>query len=148
MFAIGPANRGDPAQMILRLLAVALLDLPQTVILPGQHMIRIGLQRALVPDLAQPVVAELAIGIADQIGDVGIVVMAQRLELPDRSPIVVAVIDRGIGGAVSCNEGRGAEEGLLGLLGLVARLGGRGFRGGAGVGGRRIAAATTASAGG
>src|SRR5271169_5264830 len=97
MFAIGPANRGDPAQMILSLLAVALLDLPKTVILPGQYMVRIGLQRALVPDLAEPVVAELAIGIADQIGDVGVIVMAERLELFDRGTIVVAVIDRRIG---------------------------------------------------
>ena len=34
--------------MILRLIAVALLDLPQTVILPGQHMVRICFQGALV----------------------------------------------------------------------------------------------------
>src|SRR6185369_8828176 len=58
MLAIGPANRGDPAQMVLRLLAIALFDLPQAVILPGQHMVRVGLQRAFVPDLRELVVAE------------------------------------------------------------------------------------------
>src|SRR5260370_30602288 len=67
LLAVGPADRGDPAQMILRLVAVALFDLPQAVILPRQHMVRIGFPRALVPDLAELVVAELAIGIADQI---------------------------------------------------------------------------------
>src|ERR1700730_2263032 len=44
--AVGPANRSYPAQMILRLIAVALLNLPQTVILPRQHMVRIGFAKA------------------------------------------------------------------------------------------------------
>jgi hypothetical protein len=61
LLAVRPANRRDPTQMILRLTAVALLDLPQTVILPGQHMIRICFQGALVPDLRKLVVAEFAI---------------------------------------------------------------------------------------
>jgi hypothetical protein len=30
--AIGAANRGDPAQMVLRLIAVTLFDLPRAVI--------------------------------------------------------------------------------------------------------------------
>ena len=55
--------------MILRLIAVALFDLPQPVILPGLDVVRVGLQSALVPDLCDLVVAELAIGIADQVGD-------------------------------------------------------------------------------
>jgi hypothetical protein len=42
----------------LRLIAVALLDLPETIILPGQHMVRIGLQCAFVPDLRKPVIAD------------------------------------------------------------------------------------------
>src|SRR5882672_5821318 len=71
--AAGAGQSGDPVQVILRLIAVALFDLPQPVILPGPHMIRIGLQGALVPDLRNLVVAELAVGIADQIGDVGAV---------------------------------------------------------------------------
>jgi hypothetical protein len=44
-------------------------------------MVRIGLQRALVPDLRDLVVAELAIGVADQIGDVGAVVMTECLQM-------------------------------------------------------------------
>src|ERR1700750_2833617 len=68
--AVGSADRSDPAQMIFCLFAVALLDLPQTVIVPGQHMVRIGFQRSLVPDLRELIVAELAIGISDQIGHV------------------------------------------------------------------------------
>src|SRR5712664_4996741 len=76
--AVGSADRSDPAQMIFRLLAVALLDLPQTVVLPGQHMVRIGFQRPLIPDLRELVVAEFAIGITDQIGHVRMIVMAER----------------------------------------------------------------------
>src|SRR5689334_10592986 len=63
LLAVGPADRSYPAQMILRRIAVALLNLPQTVILPRQHMVWIGFQRALVPGLRQLVVAEFAIGI-------------------------------------------------------------------------------------
>src|ERR1700712_1021725 len=95
--------------MILRLIAVALLDLPQTVILPRQHMVGIGLQRALVPHLRKLVVAEFAIGIADQVGDVRVVVVAERLKLLDRRIIVVAVIDRRIGGAIAPRK-RGIVE--------------------------------------
>ena len=77
--AVGAGQCRDPAQVILRLIAVALFDLPQSVILLGLDVVRIGLQRALVPDLRQLVVAELAIGIADQIGDGGAVVVTERL---------------------------------------------------------------------
>src|SRR5258708_37720467 len=107
--------------MILRLIPVALLNLPQTVILPGQHMVRIGFQRALVPHLRELVVAEFAIGIADQIGDIGVVVMAERLQLLDRVRIIVAIIvaivDRRIGRAVAFGKSGILEQGLLvGLL--------------------------------
>src|SRR5216117_2036105 len=67
MLAVGSADLRDPAQMIERLFAIALLELPEAIILPGQHMVRIGLQRALVPDLRELIVAELAVGIADQV---------------------------------------------------------------------------------
>jgi len=40
-------------------------------------MVRIGFQRALVPDLREFVVAELAIGIADQIAHVRVIVVAK-----------------------------------------------------------------------
>jgi hypothetical protein len=55
----------------LRGIAVALFDLPKPVILPGLDVVGIGLERALVPDLRDLVVAELAIGVADQVGDGG-----------------------------------------------------------------------------
>src|SRR5215475_13200144 len=108
--------------MIFRLLAIALLDLPEAVIVPGQDMVRVRLQRALIPDLRKLVVAELAVGIADQVRDIGIVVMTKGFELVDRRHIVMTVIDRRIGLMVTANEGGIAEEGLLGrLLALVAR---------------------------
>src|ERR1700680_2330670 len=102
--------------MILRLVAVALFDLPQPVILPGAHMVRIGLERALVPDLRHLVVAELAIGVADQIGDVGAVVLAERLQLLDGRAIVVAVVDRGIGLVITLKELRIVDARTLVVL--------------------------------
>src|SRR2546423_13025366 len=105
--------------MILRLVAVALLDLPQTVILPGQHMVWICFQGALVPDLRKLVVAELAIGIADQIGHIRVIVVAERLQLLNRRDMVSAVVvDRRISCAVPTSEGGVLEKRLLGFLGL------------------------------
>ena len=124
------SGSGDTARV-----AVALFDLPQAVILPGQHMVRVGFQRALVPDLREPVVAELAIGIADQIGDVGMVVMAERLELPDGRGIIVAVVDRRIGRAVAAGKpGSSTLDCLLGFfLGFwVVRPAGAGLVSGGG----------------
>src|SRR5256885_14918049 len=95
--------------MILRLVAIALLDLPQAVILPGLDVVRIGLERALVPDLRHLVVAELAIGVADQVGDSGAVVAAERLQLFDRGSVIVAVGNRGVSGG-----GGGPRKGLGG----------------------------------
>ena len=73
--------------MINRLIAIALLDLPQAAILPGQHMVRIGLQRVLVPDLRELVVAEFAVGIADQIGDVRMIVAAEEDACAESTPV-------------------------------------------------------------
>jgi hypothetical protein len=102
--------------MVLGLVAVALFDLPEAVILPGLDVARVGLERALVPDLGDLVVAELAIGVADQIGDGGDVVMSERPELIDGGGIIVALIDRGVGRAVPLGE-CGV---LIGRLGLAA----------------------------
>src|SRR5436190_2142824 len=99
--------------MILRLVAIALFDLPQAVILPGLDVVRIGLERAFVPDLRDLVVAELAIGVADQVGDGGCVVTAERLQLLDRRRIVVALVDRGVGSAIATGESILGECGLL-----------------------------------
>ena len=41
LVAIGTTNLPDPTQVIFCLLAVALLDLPEAIIIPGQHMIGI-----------------------------------------------------------------------------------------------------------
>ena len=110
--------------MIFRLIAVTLLDLPKTVIVPGQDMVRIGFERALVPNLRELVVAELAIGIADQVRYIRVIVVAKRLELVDRRGIVVAVI---VGRAVAPNEVGVVEEGLfVGLLGAMGWAGCRG----------------------
>src|SRR4030095_15449686 len=121
----GARYRGNAAQMVLRLITIALFDLPQAVILPCPHMVRIGLERALVPDLRQLVVAELAIGVADQIRDIGAVFMAERLQLLDGGSKIVAVVDRGIGGAIAGSEallldGRRLLAFLLSLLAAVA----------------------------
>ena len=136
--AAGAGEPGDAVQVVLRLIAVALFDLPEAVILPGAHVGRVGLERALVPDLRDLVVAELAIGIADQVGDVGAVVVAERLELRDRRGVVLDVIDRRIGGAITAEEARlrvvlpAAVDQLvvLAALGALAALavGGRGRR--------------------
>ena len=107
--------------MILGGIAVALLDLPQAVVVPRQHVVRIGPQRTLVPDLRLLVVAELAIGVADQIGDVGTIVLAERLQLLDRGGIVVLVVDRGIGGMVAGQELLIVDRGALVLLGRLDR---------------------------
>src|SRR6266403_1510547 len=116
--AVGAGERGDPVEVILRLIAVALLDLPQTIILPGLDVVRVRLQRALVPDLRDLVVTKLAIGVADQIGDRGDVVVTERLQLLDGRGIVVAVIDRGVGCAITFGECRVLDAGaqFAGLL--------------------------------
>jgi hypothetical protein len=72
-------QRSRPFCIVFRLIAVALLNLPQAVILPRQYVVRIGFQRALVPDLREFGVAELAIGIADQIAHVRVIVVAKSL---------------------------------------------------------------------
>lgn len=122
--AVGAGERGDLVQMILRLFAVALLELPEAVILPGADVVRIVLQRQLVIDLRRLIVPELAIGVTDQIGDVGDVVALERLQLIDRAGVVVVVVDRSVGGAIGGEE-FGIADGralLLALLGRGVRL--------------------------
>ena len=104
--AVGAGKLCDLGQMVERLIAVALFDLPQAVILPGLDMIGVRLQGALIPDLRKPVVAKLAVGVADQGGDGRIVVVTERLELIDRRCIVVGIVDDGISGAISFRKFR------------------------------------------
>src|ERR1700688_74663 len=117
--AVGAGQSGDPAQMILRLVAVTLFDLPQSVILPGLDVVRIRLQRALIPDLRDLVVAELAVGVADQGGNRSVVVMAERLQLRNRGSIIIAVVDRRVGRAITLDEPVIANAGALVLLFLL-----------------------------
>src|SRR5260370_33386680 len=89
-------------------------------------MVRIGLQRALVPDLRNLVVAELAIGVADQIGDIGAVVLAERLQLRDRRGVIVAVVNRSVSRAITREEsGTLDDRTLLLFLIRIRRRGGR-----------------------
>src|SRR3984893_8736028 len=117
--AVGAAQLADPFQVILRRIAVALFELPQPVILPGLDVVRVGLQRALVPDLRNLVVAELAIGVADQIGDVRAVVPAERLQLPDGRGVIVAVVYRGVSRAITLDESFIVDGGALTLFVLL-----------------------------
>src|SRR5260370_11991053 len=115
--------------MILRLIAVALFDVPETVILPGQHMVRVGFQRALVPDLRELVVAEFAIGVPDQVGHVRVIGAGKGLQLLDSGGIVVAVVDRCIGCAVTLTKCRVVDAGMLaGLLDLLGGFSARPLR--------------------
>src|SRR5438045_4171828 len=102
--AVGARKLADLAQVIFRLLAVALFELPQPIILPGAYVARVILQRLLIVGLRKLVVAELAVGVADQVGDVGDVFALERFQLLDRRGVVVAVVDRGVGGAITLEE--------------------------------------------
>src|SRR5256885_17161442 len=116
--AVGAGQSGYPAQVILGLVAVALFDLPQPIILPGLDVAGVGLERALIPDLRNLVVAELAIGIADQVGDRGDVIAAKRFQLFDSRTIVVPIVDRGVGCPILVGECRAlcTRADLAGLL--------------------------------
>src|SRR5262249_18222950 len=72
------ADEVDLFQVLLGLELVALLGMPHAVIRPGTDVVGIGGQRLLVPVLPILVAAELAAGIADEVGDLGIVVVADR----------------------------------------------------------------------
>src|ERR1700759_3989775 len=102
--AVAAADLLDAAEVILGGFAIALFKLPQAVILPGADVVRVGLERALVPHLRNLVIAELAVGIADQVGDVGDGVMIARLQLRERAGVVVAIVDRGVGRTITFEE--------------------------------------------
>src|ERR1700749_3630607 len=121
-FAVGADQGGDLVQVIFRLFTVALFELPQTVILPGLDVVRIGLERALVPDLRELVVAELPVGVTDQVGDGGVVVMAERLPLLDGGGAVVVIVDRGVSGVIARHETGVVEARALVVLLLITLL--------------------------
>jgi len=76
-------------------------------------MVRICFQGALVPDLRKLVVAELAIGISDQIGHIRVIVVAERLQLLDSGSIVVAFVNGRIGRTVALSKRRVVEVARL-----------------------------------
>src|ERR1700733_2156271 len=109
-------------QVVLGLEQVALLGLPHAVIGPGQRVVRIGGERLVVPIFGVVVAAELAAGIADQGGDVGVVVIAHGAQRRDAADIVALVVDQRVGLMPVVEEFIGRAG--LWLLGLL--LGGRG----------------------
>ena len=113
LIAIGTANLSDPTQVIFCLLAIALLDLPKSIIVPREDVIRIGFQRAFIPNLRKRVIAELAIGISDQIGHIRVIVVAERLQLLDSGSIVVAFVNGRIGRTVALSKRRVVEVARL-----------------------------------
>jgi hypothetical protein len=107
------ADRTDLFQEILGFQEIALLDVPHPVILPGAHVVRVRRERLFVPDPGGFVIAELAIGIADVIGDFGAVVVTERPEGGD-GRFVLAVEGERARRAIA------VDELLLGfLLGLL-----------------------------
>jgi len=79
--------------------------------------VRIGLGAAGRSRHRELVVAEFAIGIADQVGDVRVIVLAERLQLLDGVSIILAIVDRRIGRAVTLSKSGIVEAGLfVGLL--------------------------------
>src|SRR5262245_405284 len=90
--------------MIARLEQVALLGMPHAVIGPGAGVLGIGGERAFVPNLGVVVAAELAARIADQVGDVRVVVVAKRLQRGDTRHVIVLLVDDGMRGLVAVDE--------------------------------------------
>src|SRR3984885_6619983 len=104
-------------QVVLGLEQVALLGLPHAVIGPGQSVVRIGGERLVVPIFGVVVAAELAAGVADQRGDIDIVVIAHGAQRRDAADIVALVVDQRVGLVPVIEEFIGrAGLWLLGLL--------------------------------
>src|SRR5260370_30234111 len=78
--AAGAGQSGDPVQVILRRIAVALFDLPQPVILPGPHMVRSEDHPSELPSHLNLVCGLLPVRKTDQIGDRGAVVVTERFQ--------------------------------------------------------------------
>src|ERR1700730_9721793 len=116
------ANGAHFFQVVLGLEQVALLGLPHAVIGPGQRVVGIGGERLVVPIFGVVVAAELAAGVADQGGDIDVVVIAHGAQHRDAAGIVALVVDQRIGLVPVVEEFFGRSALLL--LGLM--LGGRG----------------------
>src|SRR5205807_1466700 len=102
--AAGPAaDQADRLQIVGRLEQVALLDMPHAVVLPGANVLGIDGERLFVPDAGKLVVAELAVGIADIVGDLGALRPIERLERRD-ALFILSVEDERPGGMVAVDE--------------------------------------------
>src|SRR5580693_2954716 len=107
------ANHRHLFQVVLGLEQVALLGLPHAVIGPGQRVVGIGGERLVVPIFGVIVAAELAAGVADQGGDIDVVVIAHGAQHRDAADIVALVVDQRISLVPVI------EEAALWLLGLL-----------------------------
>src|SRR5262249_20648793 len=130
------ADRVHLFQVVVGLQQVALFGLPHAVIGPGQGVVRIGGQRLLVPVFGVVVAAELAAGVADEGGDIDIVVIAHGAQRRDAAFVVALVVDQRIGLVPAVEElfGRAVLFLLCLLLGIGAAGRRRAFRRGPAVG--------------
>src|SRR5262245_49901284 len=78
--------------------------MPHSVILPGAGVVRVGGERLLVPKLRILGAAKLAARKADQVGDVGMVVAAERAQRDDRARIILPPVDQVVGVPVAVEE--------------------------------------------
>ena len=72
----------------MRFELVSLLEVPKPVIFPCPYVVRIRLECLVVPDFREVIVAKLAIGVADVVCDVRVVIMA---ESPKRDDCLVVL---------------------------------------------------------
>jgi len=84
-------------------------------------MVRIGDQRPLVPSACVVVAAELAAGEANQGGDVGVIVAADRLQRLDAGGEFAAAVDQLVAAVIAL--GRGRVVVMLGFLFVFALVG-------------------------
>src|SRR5262245_9996583 len=86
----GAADELHLLQVVLGLEPVALLCLPHAEVRPGPHVVGIGGERLLVPALRVVVVAKLAVGVADVVRDIGMLVVAERMHCGDAVLVIAA----------------------------------------------------------
>src|ERR1700730_16889411 len=92
----------DLLQKILGLEFIALLEMPQTVVFPGSHVVWIRRERSFVPNLGQIVVAEFAVGITDIVCHLGALIVTEQPKRSNRVR-VLAIEHKGTRRAVAVN---------------------------------------------
>src|SRR6476659_11392212 len=86
----GTANQLHLLQVILGLEPVPLLSLPHAVVGPRAHVIGVGGERLLVPELRIVVVAQLAMRVSDVVRELGMLVVAECVHRGDAVLVVAA----------------------------------------------------------